>query len=166
MVEHMSEIWKVIPPYPLYEVSNLARIRRKETGRVIKSFLRGNGYYLIRLTPYSKNIAIHRLIAFAFIDNVDNKPYINHKNGIKTDNRIENLEWVTGKENRIHAVSTGLITNTTKGKRSHSKLDITQVLTIRKCLNDGMLCKPLADYFHVSQTLISAIKRRVAWAGI
>jgi len=51
---------------------------------------------------------VHRIVASHFIDNKDNKPYINHKNGVKSDNRVDNIEWVTPKENVIHALKTGL----------------------------------------------------------
>lgn len=64
------------------------------------------GYRALRTTQ--KNLPVHRLVARAFIPNPDNKPYINHKDGIKTNNNITNLEWCTAKENYHHAINTGL----------------------------------------------------------
>jgi len=64
------------------------------------------GYKTLRTTQ--KNLPVHRLVAKAFIPNPDNKPYINHKDGIKTNNTIKNLEWCTAKENYTHAIETGL----------------------------------------------------------
>lgn len=158
---------KQIPEFPNYSVTEDGEVFNTHRNKWIKRYQRSDGYFTIVLyggiLKRKQNFLIHRLIASAYIPNPDNKPYINHKNGIKSDIRLSNLEWVTGQENRIHAVSTGLITNTTKGRRMHSKLDEYQVRTIRKCLEDGMMCKDLAPYFKVSQTLISAIKRRVAW---
>ncbi len=157
--------WKHIPSYELYEASDSGQIRNARNQRVLHPYLSNNGYMTIKLNSYSKVILVHRAIITAFLPNPLNKPYCNHKDGNKLNNNLENLEWCTGKENRIHAIKTGLI-KTTKGIRSHSKLDEGQVLTIRKCLADGMQCGPLAAYFKVSQTLISAIKRRVAWASL
>ena len=77
--------------------------------RILKSAKDGKGHLKVILCKDGKHktVAVHRLVAIAFILNPENKPEINHKNGIKTDNRIENLEWVTSSENKIHAFATG-----------------------------------------------------------
>lgn len=113
----MEEIWKAIEGYEgLYEVSNMGRVRslgqwKKNSkngkywlnGRVLKPGLGGNGYYFVCLYKDGshRNHNIHRLVALAFVHNNDpiNKPTVNHKNEVKTDNRAENLEWLSMKAN-------------------------------------------------------------------
>lgn len=115
----MEEVWKDIVEYEgLYQISNLGnvksqhsnRLRGQKPGQILKVHLINTGYLSLelRMGDTNKRHMIHRLIAEAFIPNPDNKPVINHINGIKTDNRVENLEWCTQSENVRHAISTGL----------------------------------------------------------
>ena len=100
----------------LYQVSNQGRIRSakdrtgSKAGRILK-LKEYKGYRSIGLynRTFRKSHSIARLVALAFVPNHDNKPQVNHINGIKTDNRPENLEWVTASENSLHAYKTGLI---------------------------------------------------------
>lgn len=105
----LMEIWKDVVGYEgLYEVSNLGRIRRD--GRIKKPYVDHGGYLTVWLSKHSeqKCLKIHRIVAMAFIPNHKNKATVNHINGVKTDNRVENLEWATHSENIIHANETGL----------------------------------------------------------
>ncbi len=111
-VDHpeQEEVWKPIENFALYEVSSIGRIRNKETGHIKNPGIGKRGYPVVSLRANGKMYlkTVHTIFARAFIPNPENKPFINHINGIKTDYSIENLEWTTARENCIHARITGL----------------------------------------------------------
>lgn len=97
------EIWKIIENYPDYMVSNMGRVKSCKNGieNILKPRIHSNGYLRVNLSMNnkSKDFYIHRLVCSAFIPNTDNKPCIDHINTNRTDNRVENLKWVTRSEN-------------------------------------------------------------------
>lgn len=100
----MKEIWKDFPEMPIYEVSTDGRIRNKITGNILKGSFDKDGYKEYHLKNGSKHLYRrgHRIVAITYLDNPENKPVINHINGIKYDNRLSNLEWATISENTQH----------------------------------------------------------------
>ena len=118
MVE-IEEIWKDIKGYEgLYQVSNFGRVKNLRRDKVLKLSERG-GYLRVALTINynSKWFSVHRLVAQCFLPNVNNLPQVNHKDGVKTNNNISNLEWCTNKENSRHAWRNNLCNNTFRKNR-------------------------------------------------
>lgn len=165
-----NEIWKPVVGFEgLYEVSNLGQVRsldRQTRGgfkpsRILKPQTQWTGYTQVGLTrpgqrqQYKK---IHVLVAEAFLPNPDNKPQMNHKNGIRNDNRLENLEWVTISENHKHAFRElgKKPSRAALGKPSpRRKLSKEQVEAIR---SDTRSQTAIAEDYGVSQQTISNVK--------
>lgn len=120
MKKSMKEEWRSVKGYKYYEISNLGRLRSKDrTVRKNRSYLKKgrllnptkdkNGYFTFDLKEDGdhKNVKIHRLVAEAFIPNPHNKPFINHIDNNPSNNRVDNLEWATPKENSEHMSKQG-----------------------------------------------------------
>lgn len=117
------ETWKDITGYEgLYQVSNYGRIKslkRKKwngngyhiiEGKILKPTINNAGYYVVNLSKNGKKelVLVHRIVASEFLENENNLPVINHKDGNKLNNHVDNLEWTTYQHNNIHAITAGL----------------------------------------------------------
>lgn len=133
-----NEVWMPVKNFEgLYEVSNYGRVKaldrvwftgmyktiRSKEERLLSINKNRYGYSRVTLTKDGKykGYTVHRLVGFSFIENKENKPCINHKNGIKTDNRLENLEWCTVSENTRHSYKNGLQVSKKKGEHSMAR---------------------------------------------
>lgn len=161
-----KEIWKSLPEYIGIEVSNLGRVRkntRKHHNEVMEMFCKDrDGYF--RCTVYRAkggytSEPVHRLIAKAFIPNPENKPCVNHKDNDRTNNRAENLEWVTHKENVYHSFLHGERKKLKTVQRNTVLTDF-QISQIDK-LRTIYTVNQIANLFNIKYTTLKNIIRKV-----
>lgn len=161
-----EEIWKDIPNYEgLYQVSNLGRVKSFKRGKekILKPRLDRVGYYHVGLCEGGerKSNLVHRLVMLAFVGESDLQ--VNHKNGAKSDNRLENLEYCTSSENTQHAYDTGLMA---RGENHHrSKLTRARVEKI-KYEHKGMTQQAIAEIYGITRSLVSDIRSGKIWKHI
>lgn len=153
-----------------YEISKCGIIRRVNKTKSFsypKGTINKKGYLMVSiyLDGY-KQVLLHRLVAKNFIPNPENKPQINHINGIKTDNRIENLEWCTCKENIQHAVKNNLISDRSGEKNNISKLKNSDIPKIRSLIKLGETNVKIGLLYGVDASTISKIKRNISYLSI
>lgn len=137
------------------------------TGKLRKPQLNTTGYshYVLRKNGKSYMKMVHRLVAEHLIPNPENKPCVNHINGIKTDNRSENLEWCTQKENVTHAMLLGL--RAVGERTNNNKLTELEVVQIKELFRAGGVTKAyLAKKFSVNVVTIREIVKGRAWSHV
>ncbi len=146
---------------------NIGRVKslfsRKE--RILFTSTDRRGYPRVTLCVHGRRtIRIHRLVAQTFITNPENKRECNHKDGVKLNNNVNNLEWVTSSENQLHAYKTGLkIFEGRKGEGSPvSKLTNENVIEMRS-LKGKMLHKDISKKFNISECQVSTILAKKQW---
>jgi hypothetical protein len=160
----MEEIWKDIQGYEgLYSVSNLGNVKGKW---VLKPATRKDDYMQVgfHVNNVHKYFLVHRLVATAFIPNPLNLEMVNHKDTVKSNCAVYNLEWCTRSENTIHSYANNL--QSQKGSiNGNSKLTESDVLAIR-ALKGKMKQYEIAEKYGVSPLMISFIIRRKNWTNI
>lgn len=162
-----KELWKDIVGYEgLYQVSNLGQVKSfhiYSKGRILKSDARKDDYLYVTLCKgkdrYKKSYRIHRLVLLAFLGSRPTKKEGNHINGIKSDNSLKNLEWMTSKQNTLHAMKIGLV-NVCGEDSPTSKLKVNQVREIRRSKKTK---RELAENYGVGYGTISCIINYKTW---
>lgn len=170
-----NEIWRPVVGYESrYEVSNLGRVKRlartvKRTTKgtlrykekIAHTFSRRNDYLSVTLVKdkVAKTVLVHRLVAMAFIENLNNKPIVNHINSIKKDNRVENLEWCNHSENAVHFFNQGYF----QPQRKFSDEEVRDIFDKHK---KGISQAQIGREKKVSRKLIHAIIKRVKYKRV
>lgn len=149
-VDEEAELWRRIDAD--YDVSNQGRVRHGS--RILSGSVHSDNYILVTL--HGKQIPVHRLVAEAFIPNYEMKPEVNHIDGNKMNNAVDNLEWVTRAENQKHAVDNGL--QPKPAKTYQGKFTAEQREEIKRLWDSGMLSRrQLAIKYGVSHTCVNDI---------
>jgi hypothetical protein len=166
-VEKYKEIWMDVVGYENnYMISNFGKIKNVNTGRILSPGLNSRGYYTVTLYKKGecKSATIHRLLLSAFLPNTLNKATVNHIDGDKSNNMLNNLEWATHSENTKHSYTKGLASK--KGEdHGRNKLTENDVIKI-KYEYKGLLYSTIAEIYGVHRTTISSIKRNKTWSHI
>jgi hypothetical protein len=175
-----EEIWKDCAGWEgKYQVSTLGNVKsldrytRRVDGTINhcrekprKTQISNCGYVRVSFFDEGKNfmLSVHRLVAEAFIPNPENKPEVNHISGIKTDNSVQNLEWMSSRENKKHGIEMGLISHNGINN-NNCKLQEYRIRIIKK-LKGIITQKKLATYFGVAENHIGLIHRGKSWKHI
>lgn len=153
--------------YPHYCATYDGKIYSLYSNKFLHQNLQKTGYVMVTLCERGKkvNVLVHRLIAYAFVDNPDpeTKTQVNHKDGNKENNAAWNLEWTTAEENTHHAHATGLKKHFVNESRS---LDDTTALEVCRLLEQGARTKDICEMFGVKQSLVSGIKNGSVYPDI
>jgi hypothetical protein len=180
----VSEEWRDVVGYEgIYKVSNRGSVKTTQRvvtrrngakqniqGGILKGCVTRFGYILYGLTKDivtgCKGVFGHRIVAEAFIENNNNYPIINHMDGNKLNNNVENLEWCTYSQNNQHAVDNKLRASPQGERVGTSKLKSADVINITECISDGFSLSAIARFYGVAQPTIRSIAIGRTWGHV
>jgi hypothetical protein len=163
------ETWKRVPNFSKYFVSDLGNVKsfmEHEDGLLLKTAVDACGYVRIRIfndKGYRKTWKMHRLVLYAFLG--DSELQVNHKNGVKSDNKLSNLEYCTKSENLKHAYRIGIASN--KGERHpNSKIKDSDAIKMRELYGNNVTQKSLSELYNLSVQTVSNIVNNKTWTHV
>lgn len=167
----MKENWLPVPGYEgLYSVSDLGNVMSMNyanTGmlKILQPSKNSYGYFQIWMSKdrKQKSFSVHSLVSAAFLGPRPKGLEVNHKNGVKSDNRLANLEYVTSSENRLHALRIGIQIPAHGEKHCRAKLSLSDVIEIKKKVQEGWTQTELAALYKVNQSAISRVASGKRW---
>lgn len=155
--------WKRIDNYPMYEISDRGEVRNSRTNKILGRRVDKDGYRQVQLYGNGPvvNHKVHRLVAEAFIPREPERDQVNHLNGDKEDNRVENLQWCTRSENTKHAYAElQFKANIRPAILAHTKLDETKIRDAMELREEGLPVKEIARMYGVSIHSIYRVSRK------
>ena len=157
------EEYKEIPFAENYLVSNLGNVKSKRYNTPLKGQLNNCGYYRVQIGSVKNRHFIHRLVAETFLEKDIERDFVNHIDGNKLNNRVDNLEWVTRSENDIHAFRNDL-RKARKGEKHHNAIlkeyDVKEIKTL---LAKRFNCTYISELYGVHRKTINDIKLGKTW---
>lgn len=175
-LKFICEEWRDVPNFEGYQVSNLGKIRgidrlkqgrsglRLTRGQEMKQMLNKKGYPEVRLRKNGTHTRlVHKLVSSAFLVKSEGQTQINHINGIKTDNSVINIEWVTNSENQKHAYKLGLQPSRAGEGNSRATLTDKQVTIIKELYNSEKTIKEVSELLGVNLSIVRQIIYGQSW---
>jgi len=179
----MGEVWKDIEGYDgYYKVSNEGNVKSldrivlgnrgskcRRVGRPMKLRVEKNGYVRVALSSDGKNIkfSVHRLVGIAFLDNKKGLPEINHIDGNKENNNVENLEWCSSRDNQLHAFASGLQRKRLGSELHQTKITEDNVRDIRNMWGSGKHKQyEIAKKYNLHPQYVSLVIHRKRWGYV
>lgn len=163
---NMEEMWEDVVGYEgHYQVSNSGKVFSLKSGIELKPNVVRSGYKMVRLNKngWARDYLVHRLVADAFCNNPENKPIVNHIDGIKTNNYFLNLEWVTNSENQLHAHRLGLRSVKKRTHHPMAKLSEQNIKDIRLKYAVGFTYKQIASEYNIHFSTVGRIIQQKLW---